>query len=273
MTTEKNKFRKHSLAVDIGNSTLSFGLFSAGSLRRQWHIPQEQAAGQKQLQRLLSAHVCAIQAQVCAVTICSVAPKAEKLVMAVCRRLFAGVPVNRFGIEIPVPLKNNYRPPESLGKDRLANAVAAKFLYALPAIIIDAGTALTIDAVSAQGEFIGGIIFPGMETCARALTERAALLPRVAVRSVARVTGRSTAQGIASGIGNGFVFLVDGLVGALLKELRLTRATVIATGGHARFLQRRSQTIQIFNNNLTLQGIEKTRLATMKLARAKARGI
>jgi type III pantothenate kinase len=152
-----------------------------------------------------------------------------------------------------------YTPAGDVGADRIVNAVAARDKYGksgVPLIIVDFGTGTTFDVVSIDGEYVGGIICPGIGISADALFQRAARLPRVEVRKPAAVIGQNTVNAMQSGLFFGYVEMVDGLVGRVRAELPSgDQAIVIATGGLADVISGESRTIQHVDPNLTLDGL------------------
>ena len=147
-----------------------------------------------------------------------------------------------------------YHDPASVGADRIANAVAVRALYGTPAIVVDLGTATTFDCISGKGEYLGGVIAPGVMTSAEELFRRAARLPRVELRKPERVLGRSTQESIQAGLVWGAAGQVDALVRRLTIEMRTT-PHVIATGGLAAVIAPECETINVVDVTLTLKGM------------------
>ncbi len=139
------------------------------------------------------------------------------------------------GKNLRIPIKNNYRAVRQVGQDRLACAYAAKVLYGVPAIVIDFGTALTMDIVSAQSAYEGGVIVPGIRLSLRALAEHTALLPQVKIQKPSYLIGRNTQESILSGMFHGYTALIEGLVAKMKKQLG-KRALVVLTGGYGNFM-------------------------------------
>jgi type III pantothenate kinase len=156
--------------------------------------------------------------------------------------------------DIKAPIKNLYKKPRQVGQDRLVNAIAAKELYGCPAIVVDFGTAITFDVVSKKGEYLGGLIFPGIETSLNALSEKAALLPKISVTPPKGLIGRDTADSIKSGVFYGIGSLCDGII-SRLDSVKSVRMTVIATGGHALVISKFTKNIRLIDPHLTLQGL------------------
>src|SRR5439155_17974412 len=147
-----------------------------------------------------------------------------------------------------------YDDPREVGADRIVNAVAVIHKYGKPAIVVDFGTAITFDAITAAGEYRGGVIAPGIVISAEALYEHAAKLARIEIQKPACVIGTSTVSSMQSGIVYGYVALVDGVIIRMKKELgESTR--VIATGGQAPFITQETSLIDVVDSNLTLDGL------------------
>ena len=150
----------------------------------------------------------------------------------------------------------DYPKPQSIGADRLANAAAATALYGFPAIVVDFGTAVTFDIVSAGRAYIGGVIAPGLEAMTNFLYQRTALLPRLSLKEPRRAIGKSTVQAMLSGA----VFGYRGLVREILAQVRAEqfphkKVHVVATGGYARLIAGRLPEIRVVHPNLTLEGL------------------
>jgi type III pantothenate kinase len=150
----------------------------------------------------------------------------------------------------------DYPKPQSIGADRLANAAAATALYGFPAIVVDFGTAVTFDIVSAGRAYIGGVIAPGLEAMTNFLYQRTALLPKLSLKEPRRAIGKSTVQAMLSGA----VFGYRGLVREILAQVRAEqfphkKVHVVATGGYARLIAGRLSEIRVVHPNLTLEGL------------------
>lgn len=231
------------LAIDIGNTTVAFGIFEGKKLRSSWKIPT---------QSLLLKKTLRLPKDINSAIISSVVPKATPIIKKAVVKKCEIHPL-LLGGNIKAPIKNLYRKPKQVGQDRLVDAVAVKELYGYPAIVIDFGTAITFDVISKRGEYLGGIIVPGIETSLKALSSRAALLPKIKVSAPKELVGRDTVSSMRSGIFHGFGALCDGLVAKL--KAKYGPMKVIATGGHAVLMAKFSKSIDIVNPNLTLQGL------------------
>src|SRR4030095_3235244 len=130
----------------------------------------------------------------------------------------------------------DYPKPESIGADRLANSIAVKHHFGAPAIVVDFGTAVTFDVVNRHGNYIGGIIAPGLAAMTDYLHEKTALLPRIKIREVSQVIGKNTEQAMLIGAVHGYRGLVSELIAELRRELKTRRIPVVATGGYAKLI-------------------------------------
>jgi type III pantothenate kinase len=240
------------LAVDIGNSSIHFGLFRGRRLAHAFAVPTKNL-------RLTNSRQAALRCAQEAI-ICSVVPRATPKVAATLRRL--GVRrVRLVGRDVRVPLKNRYRRPREVGQDRLVGAYAAWQGYARrqgkarrACIIADFGTAITIDAVSRKGEYLGGVIVPGLQISLDALAERTALLPRVSLKRPSTLLCRDTATSIRSGLVHGFAALADGLIGRLRAQYA-PGARVVLTGGVSPLLHPFLRTPHALRPFLVLDGL------------------
>ncbi|MDP3786998.1 MAG: type III pantothenate kinase [Candidatus Omnitrophota bacterium] len=231
------------LTIDIGNTSIAFGVFQGKRLKSTWKISTESVLLKKTIR---------LPGNIDAAIISSVVPKATPVVKKMVAKKYNIRPLV-LGENIKAPIKNLYRNPRQVGQDRLVDAVAVKELYSCPAIVIDFGTAITFDIISKKGDYLGGIIVPGIETSVRALSKQAALLPIIKVSAPKELVGRDTVSSMKSGIFNGFGVLCDGLVAKLRTKYGPMR--VIATGGHARLMSKFSRSIPKVDPNLTLQGL------------------
>jgi type III pantothenate kinase len=187
------------------------------------------------------------------IVISSVVPPLDPVLRQVCERYFNSKPLFiEPGIKTGMPV--HYDNPAEVGADRIVNAVAAFEKYGGPCVIVDFGTATTFDCVSAKGEYLGGIISPGLGISADALFERTARLPRVEIRKPERVIGSTTVGSLQSGLYYGYLGLVDGILDLLLAELGHD-TKVIATGGLGSLIGTGSKYIKTVDDFLTLEGL------------------
>ena len=254
------------LAIDIGNTTTSFGVFEKGRLKSQFSIatqpsrtPDEVTLQLKALAKTRQLHL----RRATQIIVCSVVPRMTSVLVEVLLALDTG-PIRLVGQDLLVPLKNRYTYPEQVGQDRLVGAYAAWMSYKQECIVCDFGTAITIDIVKAGprqgarkgrgGEYLGGVIAPGLDISLEALAARTALLPKVELKEPPELLGRDTANSIRSGILYGCVALCDGLV-AQLKRRYAPTAIVVATGGAGALIAKHASTIDHLKPNLVLEGL------------------
>ncbi len=237
------------LAVDVGNTTITAGLFRGARLVARGRIPTR--GSPRSLLRALKVS----PRQLDGVIVSSVVPRATVSLKRSLKQL--GLKPLILGENIRAPIINRYRVPSQVGQDRLVNGVGAYFLYGGPAIIVDFGTAVTLDVVSARREYLGGLIVPGMGIALEALISRTALLPKVGLTPPKEFLGRDTRQSMLSGLFYGYGALCDGIV-AKLKTRHAPKARVIATGGHCRLMAPYCHSVQTVNPDLTLQGLQIT---------------
>jgi type III pantothenate kinase len=187
------------------------------------------------------------------IVISSVVPPLDPVLRQVCERYFNSKPLLiEPGVKTGMPVQ--YDNPAEVGADRIVNAVAAFEKYGGPCVIVDFGTATTFDCVSAKGEYMGGVICPGIGISADALFQRTARLPRVEIRKPARVIGTNTVGSLQSGLYYGYLGLVDGILELLLAELG-AETKVIATGGLGSMIGTGSRYIKTVDDFLTLEGL------------------
>ena len=187
------------------------------------------------------------------IVVSSVVPPLDPVLRQVCERYFNLRPLFiEPGVKTGMPV--HYENPAEVGADRIVNAVAAIEKYGAPSVIVDFGTATTFDCVSAKGEYLGGVICPGIGISADALFDRTARLPRVEIRQPARVIGTNTVGSLQSGLYYGYLGLVDGILELLLKELG-GETHVIATGGLGPMIGSGSKYIKHVDEFLTLEGL------------------
>jgi type III pantothenate kinase len=152
----------------------------------------------------------------------------------------------------------DYPKPDSIGPDRLANAVAARQRFGAPVIVVDFGTAVTFDVVNRAGNYAGGIIAPGLAAMTDYLHEKTALLPRINIREIKTVVGKSTEQAMLIGAVHGYRGLIRELVAELKRELKAKKLPVVATGGYAKLIAAKLPEISAVEPNLTLEGLRLT---------------
>ncbi len=156
----------------------------------------------------------------------------------------------------------DYPKPASIGADRLANSVAARRRFGAPVVVVDFGTAVTFDVVDARGNYIGGIIAPGLAAMTNYLHEKTALLPKIKIRDIKTAIGKSTEEAMLVGAVQGYRGLVRELIGALKRELRVRKLPVVATGGYAKLIAAKLPEISAVEPDLTLEGLRLVWQAT-----------
>ena len=244
------------LVIDVGNTNIVYGLFDGDKLTHQFRV--ESARGRTSdeyaasLRQLFDMHGIA-PAQVEAAMLASVVPALTEAMADVVRKTFKREPLvvgpgTRTGMAILI------ENPREVGADRIADAVAGFDRVKAGVIVVDFGTSTNFDCVSPKGEYLGGVLAPGINISADALFTRAAKLPRVEITKPSRVVGRNTVSAMQSGIVFGYVGLVDGLVVRIKEELGFP-ARVLATGGLAGLIAPLSSTIDEVQDDLTLVGL------------------
>ena len=271
------------LTLDVGNTNTVLGLYRQGSeeLVTHWRIStlRTQTADEYGVLFLnLFAMRKVEPTEVSSVIIASVVPPLESTLRQVCERYFNLKPMLvEPGIKTGMPILVDN--PAELGADRLANGVAAFARYGGPCIVVDFGTATTFDVISAKGEYIGGVIAPGLAISAEALFSRAAKLSRVDVKKPAKVVGTNTIAHMQSGLYYGYIGLVDGILERILNETKTPDSTapkILATGGLARLIVEDSRFIDTIDEMLTLDGLrlicERNRLVKTRHSHSEATG-
>ena len=248
------------LAIDVGNTNIVLGVFDETTLVRSWRLLtlRERTADEVGLMVMgLLGHERIDLTRIEGVVLASVVPVLTPIMRGMVKRYFGRDPL------VVDPTTNAgmpilYERPGDVGADRIANSIAAYEQYGrardAPLIIADLGTATTFDAVTAKGEYLGGVICPGPQIAADALFQRAARLPRVDVRKPAQVVGRTTVGAIESGLFWGYVGMVEGLIRRMSDELG-GNAMCVATGGLADMIAPETTLIQHVDVDLTLHGL------------------
>lgn len=243
------------LAIDVGNTNTVIGVYDGGDLARHWRVqtvPERTVDEYGVLLRSLFGSGLP-QGEIDGAIISCVVPPLQGAFEAVTREYF-GVDSLVVGPGIRTGVSILYDNPKEVGADRIVNAVAAFERFRDTTIVVDFGTATTFDFISARGEYVGGVITPGPSISLEALYQKAAKLYRVELAKPPAVVGRNTIQAIQSGVINGYVAMVDGLVRRIREEAGV-EARVIATGGFAVLLGPESETIEVVDEFLTLQGL------------------
>lgn len=227
------------LTIDIGNTNIVLGIYRGSKLISKRYIPTKRA----KIPYRRGIDSCIIS---------SVVPKALRNIKR-CAKKICGRKVFVLGENIKAPIKNRYKRPKQVGQDRLANGAALYNNYG-GGIVVDFGTAVTFDVISKKGEYLGGIIFPGIRLSLENLSLKAALLPKIRLKETTSLLGKDTEASMRSGILNGYGALCDGII----KKLRSKygrNLPAIATGGDAPLLSRYCPSIDKIDLNLTLKGL------------------
>ena len=249
-------------AIDVGNTNIVLGVFDGDELTHSWRLAtmRERTADEIGIlvTRLFERGNIDL-ARIDGIILSSVVPPLTRPIEEMAERYFGRAPMTvdpAANTGMPV----RYSPPSDVGADRVVNGVAAYEAYGrannTPVIVVDFGTATTFDAISGAGEYLGGVICPGIGISADALFQRAARLPRVDVRKPPTVIGETTVTSMQSGLFFGYVSMVDGIVMRMRAELKDgARARCIATGGLADIIAAETTTIEEVAPDLTLHGL------------------
>jgi len=244
------------LAIDVGNTHTVIGVYQDDRLTRHWRLVTDVGRTADEYGVLLwnLHHLSELAiSDSTDVIVCSVVPSMTTVIEDVCRTYLHAVPqVVGPGIKTGMPIL--YDNPREVGADRICNAVAAYERYHQACVVVDFGTATTFDCVSPRGEYLGGVIAPGLGVSLDALVTKTAKLPRVEMIKPPKVVGKTTVHAIQSGLVYGYVSLVDGLVERVRAEID-PGARVVATGGHAGLMGPESRTIEAVDEFLTLDGL------------------
>ena len=243
------------LAIDAGNTNITLGLYRGQELIAQWRLLTErERSGEEYVADVRSAFEGAgiDRKEVKGIAIASVVPPLDQTL----RQIAASFSVRPLFVDhtTDTGLKLLYHPPSDLGVDRIVDGVGAMNKYGTPCIVVDCGTATTFNAISKNNEFLGGAISPGLFTCANALFQRAAKLPRVEFARPRVAIGSSTVAAMQSGLYYGYAGLVDRVIEEMLEGLGPV-STIVATGGLAPLIIDASQYIGDIDETLTLDGL------------------
>ncbi|HEY4411823.1 MAG TPA: type III pantothenate kinase [Gaiellaceae bacterium] len=240
------------LAVDAGNTQTVFGLYDRDRLAEHFRIGTNPAHTADELAVMLRALVDVDSLD--GIVLCSSVPQLVSEYELFAER-WARVELLVLGPGVSTGVPVRYDDPREVGPDRIANAVAARERHGMPCVVVDFGTSTNFDVVSASGEFVGGVLAPGIEISMDALFARAARLPKVPFVAPERVISQTTVQALQSGLVYGFAGQVDSIVDRIREELGAPDATVVATGGLAELIAPHSRTISTVDPFLTLEGL------------------
>lgn len=243
------------LTVDIGNTTIAFAVVDRNKILVVKKI--ETIVKKDSLRLQLTGVLRSFNrryGRISQAVICSVVPAAVSIVKSEIKSEL-GIRAFVIGEDIKVPMTNRYKNPRQVGQDRLVGAYAAMMLYGKPLIIIDLGTAITFDAVSAKGEYLGGAIVPGIRLSAESLFLKTALLPEIDIKAPKSVIGRTTQESILSGLFYGYGSLCHGFIDLMAKQIR-GNPKVVMTGGHTQLMKKFiNRDIRIVDEELVFKGL------------------
>ncbi|WP_024832816.1 type III pantothenate kinase [Ruminiclostridium josui] len=245
------------LVVDVGNTHIVLGVFEGKKLLANWRLGTNKEQTSDELGMLILGlfnHEKLSVDKVDAVIVASVVPPIMYTLEHAIKK-YINVQPMIIGPGTKTGINIRYQNPKEVGADRIVNAVAGFDLYGGPLIIVDMGTATTFCAISEKGEYLGGVICPGMKISAEALYQKAAKLPRIDLVKPEGVIGKNTVSSMQSGVFYGYVGQVDYIVNRIKKEMQEDNIRVIATGGLSRLIAEESVTINDVNPTLTLEGL------------------
>ncbi len=245
------------LALDAGNTNVTIGAFEYGKLIAHWRLRtvHEQTADEWGVLLRNLFHLSSLDTdKVDGIIIASVVPPIDSALALMAQRYFAE-PAIFVTHETDTGLTICYDDPREVGADRIVNAVAALHKYGGPCVVVDLGTAITFDAISANAEYLGGVIAAGIGISIDALYARTARLPRVDFRAPEKLIGTNTVGSVQSGLYYGALGLIDSMIERLMQQMGPT-TKAIATGGQAGLIARDSRYLKIVDENLTLEGLE-----------------
>ncbi len=245
------------LAIDVGNTSIAYGVFDDEDLISTFSIETNKNSTQSEFSTILSKSLNEKKinpSQINSSIISCVVPEIMDIISDTIKDLFDTLPVvvsHTSKTNMPIL----YDDPEEVGADRIVNSVAAYNMFKSSAVVVDFGTATTFDCISAEGEYLGGSIAPGIKISSDALSVQASKLPKVDIIKPKNVIGKNTIESMQSGIVFGYVSLVDGLIGMIKKSMG-TNPVVISTGGLSKLISEDSQMIEYTDEHLSLKGLK-----------------
>ncbi len=244
------------LVIDLGNTTLTLGVFDQTNLKYHWRLTTDRNRTEDEygMQLLGLLNTCNMKpSSIKGIVLSSVVPPLTEWVIRACQDYLKLDPME-VNTNLQLNVKVLYENPDAVGADRLADAVAVEAMYGGPACAIDFGTATTFNAISSNAEYLGGAILPGISLAAESLVSKSAKLPPFELKAPPSVIGRNTVHALQAGMIYGYVALVEGMVDRFRDELG-EGMKVIATGGHVRKIADHTQVIDEVNPWLTLEGL------------------
>ncbi len=243
------------LVLDVGNTNTTLGLYEGEELKNSWRLTSERqrTVDEYGIMCLTLLQLAGLRpGSVTDIVISSVVPPLDFTLNKMAEVYFGIKPLFIDSTNAGMPVL--YEDPQEVGPDRIVNAVAAFSKYGGPCIVVDFGTATTFDVISSAGEYLGGIICPGIQISADALFQRAARLRRIEIRQPERIIGTNTTASVQSGLYYGNIGQVDGVIEQIIRELG-EQPRVIATGGLAPLIGKGSRHIEAVEPDLTLEGM------------------
>lgn len=243
--------------IDVGNTQIAAGIIENEEIKYSWRIRTEKNRTADELGIVFYnfiEHANIDISDIMGIAISNVVPPLTITLSRMSKKYFHQEPFFVGpGIKTGMPIL--YDNPKEVGADRIVNAVAAYHKYQKPLVIVDFGTATTFDCVSSKGEYLGGVIIPGIEISLEALSERTAKLPKIELVKPDRVIGKNTVSAIQSGIIFGYAGMVDAICEKIKDEMNVKGIKFLATGGLANVISKETKHIKIVEENLTLEGL------------------
>lgn len=247
------------LVIDVGNTNIVFGVYSGKDLLYNWRIATEKDRTSDEygllFEQIVRYHGLEPK-EINNVIISSVVPPLMHTLPAMCNKYFNIDPIV-VGPGVKTGMDIKYDNPREVGADRIVNGVAGYDKYGGPLIIVDFGTAITFDAISKEGDYLGGVITPGIKISSEALFLRTAKLPKVEIAKPDKVIGKNTINSIQSGVVYGYIGLVDYIIKKMIDEMyeEGTKVNIVATGGFSTLISSESKYIEHIDKFLTLDGL------------------
>jgi len=246
------------LLIDVGNTNITVGICDNDKITASWRMTTNKDLTSDEIGIILRNYFMLSNIDIKSIKgtiISSVVPPIMYSLTHAVRKYVENDPIvvnskSKMGLTI------KYDNPKEVGADRLVNAVGAINKYKAPVIIVDFGTATTFCAINKENEYLGGVILPGIKISLNALVEKTAKLPRIEIAKPEKIIGTSTVESMQSGMYYGYAGSVDNIVKKMKSELAYDDVTVIATGGLARMIAKESETIDVIDSGLTLEGLK-----------------
>ncbi len=245
------------LVIDVGNTNIVFGIFKEKELLYNWRISTDKDRTSDEygllFKQIVGYHGIDVK-DIKDIMLSSVVPPLMNTLSAMCKKYFSRIPIV-VGPGVKTGMDIKYDNPKEVGADRIVNGVAGYEKYGGPLIIVDFGTAITFDAISKEGDYLGGVISPGIKISSEALFLRTAKLPKVELAKPDNVIGKNTVNSIQSGIIFGYIGLVDSIIERMVEEMGGYGVNIVATGGFAKLISKESKHISEVDELLTLDGL------------------